>query len=88
MTSNAIQTLPVRGPAVPTEPAAHTARREQGRRSLRAVRDEVGATTAEYAVCTGAGVGLAGVLFKILTSPFFQQILKSIFTAMKTLIPF
>ena len=31
-------------------------------------RDEIGATTAEYATVTGCGVGFAAVLFKFLTS--------------------
>lgn len=53
-----------------------------------AVRDEVGATTAEYATVTGCGVGFAAVLFKFLTSDMGQQLLKFIFNAIKSLLPF
>jgi Flp pilus assembly pilin Flp len=56
--------------------------------SLVTVRDEQGATTAEYAVCTGAGVGFAGLLFKFLTSDFGQQFLKGIWNGIKGLLPF
>jgi len=55
---------------------------------LPAVRDEKGATTAEYAVCTGAGVGFAGVLFKFLTSDAGQGFLKLVWTGIKALLPF
>jgi hypothetical protein len=58
--------------------------RESGAR----VRVEEGATTAEYAVCTGAGVGFAGILFKFLTSDFGQQFLKSVWNGIKGLLPF
>jgi hypothetical protein len=52
------------------------------------VRDEVGATTAEYATVTGCGVGFAAVLFKFLTSDMGQELLKLIFNAIKALLPF
>lgn len=52
------------------------------------VRDEAGATTAEYATVTGCGVGFAAVLFKFLTSDMGQQLLKFIFNAIKGLLPF
>jgi len=52
------------------------------------VRDEIGATTAEYATVTGCGVGFAAVLFKFLTSDAGQQLLKFIFNAIKSLLPF
>ena len=55
---------------------------------LRLVRDEVGATTAEYATVTGCGVGFAAVLFKFLTSSAGQAFLKLIFNAIKGLLPF
>ena len=42
-------------------------------------RDERGITTAEYAVGTAAGAGFAGVLYKLLTSDFGQQLLKAFF---------
>jgi hypothetical protein len=41
-------------------------------------RDERGAASAEYAAVTACGVGLAGVLIKLLTSDFGQQLLKTI----------
>ena len=46
----------------------------QGRR-----RDEQGITTAEYAVGTAAGAGLAGLLYKLLTGGFGDQMLRSLF---------
>ena len=52
------------------------------------IRDEVGATTAEYATVTGCGVGFAAVLFKFLTSEAGQALLKFIFNAIKALLPF
>lgn len=51
-------------------------------------RDEVGATTAEYAVCTGAGVGFAGLLFKFLTSDAGQHVIKTVFDHVVDLLPF
>ena len=56
--------------------------------ALHLVRDEVGATTAEYATVTGCGVGFAAVLFKFLTSSAGQDFLKLIFNAIKGLLPF
>jgi hypothetical protein len=55
---------------------------------LRLVREEAGATTAEYATVTGCGVGFAAVLFKFLTSSAGQDLLKLIFNAIKALLPF
>ena len=52
------------------------------------VRDEAGATTAEYATVTGVGVGFAAVLFKFITSEAGQALLKLIFEAIKGLLPF
>jgi Flp pilus assembly pilin Flp len=52
------------------------------------VRDETGATTAEYATVTGCGVGFAAVLFKFLTSEAGQQLISVIFNAVKGLLPF
>ncbi len=52
------------------------------------VRDDAGATTAEYATVTGCGVGFAAVLFKLLTSDLGQGLLKFIINALKTLLPF
>lgn len=41
-------------------------------------RDDTGMTTAEYAVGTVAAVGLAGILYKLLTSPEVQELLWAI----------
>jgi hypothetical protein len=41
--------------------------------------DERGITTAEYAVGTAAGAGLAGLLYKLLTGGFGDQMLRSLF---------
>lgn len=56
-------------------------RREARRRTSRTLRatDERGITTAEYAVGTAAGAGLAGVLYKLLTSGFGEKLLKLFF---------
>lgn len=56
--------------------------------TIEATRDETGATTAEYAVCTGAGVGFAGLLFKFLTSDAGQQIVKTVFDHVMKILPF
>lgn len=42
-------------------------------------RGERGITTAEYAVGTAAGAGLAGLLYKMLTGGFGDQLLKTLF---------
>ena len=52
------------------------------------LRDEQGATTAEYAACTGGAVGFAAVLFKFLTSEAGQRIISQIFDAVMQLLPF
>lgn len=44
-----------------------------------ALRREDGITTAEYAVGTAAGAGFAGLLFKLLTGGFGDQLLKTLF---------
>jgi hypothetical protein len=41
--------------------------------------DDRGITTAEYAVGTAAGAGLAGLLFKLLTGGFGEQLLRTLF---------
>jgi hypothetical protein len=41
--------------------------------------DDRGITTAEYAVGTAAGAGLAGLLFKLLTGGFGEQLLHTLF---------
>jgi hypothetical protein len=47
--------------------------------SPRPRRGEDGITTAEYAVGTAAGAGLAGLLYKLLTGGFGDQLLHKLF---------
>ena len=54
------------------------ARRPAGSRVLSGP-DERGITTAEYAVGTAAGAGLAGLLYKLLTGGFGDKLLKTLF---------
>ena len=75
------------GPAVRRSHAATPHSPSSGRGPF-PVRDEAGATTAEYATVTGCGVGFAAVLFKFLTSEAGQALLKFIFNAIKSLLPF
>jgi hypothetical protein len=42
-------------------------------------RDDHGITTAEYAVGTAAGAGLAGLLYKLLSGGFGDQMLRTLF---------
>lgn len=42
-------------------------------------RSEKGITTAEYAVGTAAGAGLAGLLYKLLTGGFGSELLHRLF---------
>ena len=42
-------------------------------------REDRGITTAEYAVGTAAGAGLAGLLYKLLTGGFGDQLLRTLF---------
>ena len=52
------------------------------RRTLSHVRratTEAGAASAEYAAVTACGVGLGGILLKLLTSDWGQSMLKTIF---------
>lgn len=51
-------------------------------------KDQAGATTAEYAVCTGAGVGFAGVLFKLITSDVGQKLVTNVFDKIMDILPF
>jgi len=46
---------------------------------LRPRRDETGITTAEYAVGTAAGAGLAGVLYAMLSGGFGHRLLETLF---------
>jgi hypothetical protein len=56
--------------------------------SNKRLKDQVGATTAEYAVCTGAGVGFAGLLFKLLTSDTGQKVVNTVFDRIVGMLPF
>lgn len=47
--------------------------------SVRRATTEVGAVSAEYAAVTACGVGLGGVLLKLLTSDWGQSLLKTLF---------
>jgi hypothetical protein len=58
-------------------PVTHRPRRIPA--SRRPGRDERGITTAEYAVGTAAGAGLAGLLYKLLTGGFGDNLLKTLF---------
>ncbi|MGZ4488960.1 MAG: DUF4244 domain-containing protein [Nocardioides sp.] len=66
-------TAPVR----PTPTAAHVP--AHVRAPVAAGRGERGITTAEYAVGTAAGAGLAGLLYKLLTGGFGDQLLRTLF---------
>ena len=57
----------------------HRSRRSLSSRLSRRARDDRGITTAEYAVGTAAGAGLAGLLFKLLTGGFGDHLLKTLF---------
>ncbi|WP_341924560.1 DUF4244 domain-containing protein [Nocardioides psychrotolerans] len=61
-------------------PPARSPRRSRGpRRRAVVLRSEQGITTAEYAVGTAAGAGLAGLLYKLLTGGFGDKMLKTLF---------
>lgn len=45
----------------------------------RGTGDEDGITTAEYAVGTAAGAGLAGVLYQLVTGGYGDQMLRRMF---------
>lgn len=49
-------------------------------------RDQRGITTAEYAVGTAAGAGLAGLLFKLLTGGFGEELLRTLFAHVLSLL--
>jgi len=63
-TSNTLHALPSRA----------RARTEERKRA-----QERGITTAEYAVGTAAGAGFAGLLYKLLSGGFGDQLLKTLF---------
>ncbi len=59
------------------------------RHRLRLVRggaEQRGITTAEYAVGTAAGAGLAGLLYTMLTGGFGSSMLKKLFNHVFTLL--
>lgn len=47
---------------------------------------EAGATTAEYGMLAGGVVVGGGILYQLLTSPFFNELIKKIFEFLATLI--
>lgn len=51
-------------------------------------RDEKGMTTAEYAVGTVSACGFAGILYKILTSGFGEQLLTGLLNKVLDILPF
>ncbi|HET6153834.1 MAG TPA: DUF4244 domain-containing protein [Marmoricola sp.] len=55
---------------------------------IKNLKDQAGATTAEYAVCTGAGVGFAGLLYKIITSDTGAKIINTVFDHLLGMLPF
>ncbi|GAA4702129.1 DUF4244 domain-containing protein [Nocardioides conyzicola] len=57
----------------------HPRSRARSLAGARAAGDQRGITTAEYAVGTAAGAGLAGLLYKLLTGGFGDQLLKTLF---------
>ncbi len=50
--------------------------------------DERGMTTAEYAVGTVSACSFAGILYKILTSGFGQQLLEGLLNKVIGILPF
>ncbi|MEX0426353.1 DUF4244 domain-containing protein [Nocardioides sp. DS6] len=52
----------------------------------RLCRSERGITTAEYAVGTAAGAGLAGLLYKLLTGGFGNNLLHTLFNHVLSLL--
>ncbi|WP_030483300.1 DUF4244 domain-containing protein [Nocardioides aequoreus] len=51
------------------------------------LRDEAGATTAEYATVTGAAVGFGALLWKLITSELGMKILQMVFDWVLSLLP-
>lgn len=49
-------------------------------------RGEAGITTAEYAVGTAAGAGLAGLLYTMLTGGFGTRLLTKLFNHVQSLL--
>lgn len=61
---------------------------EEIKRSRAGHLAETGATTAEYAVTCGVGVGFAGVLYRFLTSSTGQKIVGDVFDKVMSILPF
>lgn len=55
-----------------------TVRRRLAKKWAALSKQDRGAATAEYAVVSVAAAGLGGILIKLLTSDWFQEILKTI----------
>ena len=49
-----------------------------GRVRRQIARNQIGAASAEYAAVTASGFGFAGVLIKLFTSDFGQNLLKTL----------
>jgi hypothetical protein len=63
----------------PCERPGETLQKTPAESRVEARRDERGITTAEYAVGTAAGAGLAGLLYKMLTGGFGDALLTRLF---------
>ncbi len=78
--TSAHQTSPATEPPAPDAPAPVAAAVPAPLQLVRQSRDdERGITTAEYAVGTAAGAGLAGLLYTLLTGGFGDRLLKTLF---------
>ena len=78
--TSAHQTSPATEPPTPDAPAPVAAAAPVPLQLVRQSRhDERGITTAEYAVGTAAGAGLAGLLYTLLTGGFGDRLLKTLF---------
>lgn len=51
-------------------------------------RGERGMTTSEYAVGTVGACGVAGVLYELTQTDFFQGLMKSVITELTGILPF
>jgi hypothetical protein len=60
-------------------PGREEAMRRHSPRQVRGGSGQRGITTAEYAVGTAAGAGLAGLLYTMLTGGFGTSMLKTLF---------
>ncbi len=57
-------------------------------RVLRGRRGEQGMTTSEYAVGTVGACGVAGVLYQLTQSDFFQNLFSNVISSISDLLPF